>query len=106
MAGERHPSENHITLTETVAELRRMQARVIEIDKEKANKEDAQEEELTDSQPLSQALWDAKVPDNFRTPHLPTFDGKYDPTEHLMAVGTQTSINYMRDLPKFFCQLS
>jgi hypothetical protein len=75
-----------------VAELRRLQAKVTEIDKEKANKEDAQEEKLAESQPLSQELWDAKVPDNFRTPHLPSFDGKSDPTEHLMAVGTQTAI--------------
>jgi hypothetical protein len=27
-----------------------------------------------------------------KTPHLPTFDGKSDPSEHLMAVGTQTVI--------------
>ncbi|GAU48798.1 hypothetical protein TSUD_81470 [Trifolium subterraneum] len=40
----------------------------------------------------SQALWDTQVPPNFKIPHLPTFDGKTDPLEHLMAVGTQTSI--------------
>ncbi|GAU44770.1 hypothetical protein TSUD_138820 [Trifolium subterraneum] len=42
--------------------------------------------------PLRQSLWDSKVPDNFKSPHLPTFDGKTDPVEHLMAVGTQTAI--------------
>ncbi|WJX40224.1 hypothetical protein P8452_27723 [Trifolium repens] len=44
------------------------------------------------TQPLSQTLRDAKVPENFMSPHLPTFDGKSDPSEHLMAVGTQTAI--------------
>ncbi|MCI64122.1 hypothetical protein A2U01_0085379, partial [Trifolium medium] len=44
------------------------------------------------SQPLDQALWDTQVTPNFKIPHLPTFDGKTDPLEHLMAVGTQTSI--------------
>ncbi|GAU24687.1 hypothetical protein TSUD_322950 [Trifolium subterraneum] len=35
---------------------------------------------------------EAKVPDYFKSPHLPTFDGKTGPLEHLMAVGTQTAI--------------
>jgi hypothetical protein len=91
MTGER---DNHITLTDAVAELRRLQAKVQEIDKEKANKADpnTEENDVTDSQPLAQDLWDARVPENFRTPHLPDFDGKTDPTEHLMAVGTKTAI--------------
>jgi hypothetical protein len=50
------------------------------------------EEEVEDSQPLAQALWDAQVPANFKIPQLPSFDGKTDPLEHLMAVGTQTAI--------------
>jgi hypothetical protein len=59
------------------------------MDKEKANKEDNHEEdEITDSQPLSKTIWDAEVPDNFKTPHLLTFDGNFDSSEHLMAVGT------------------
>jgi hypothetical protein len=91
MTGER---DNHITLTDAVAELRRLQAKVQEIDKEKANKADpnTEENDVTDSQPLAQDLWDARVPENFRTPHLPDFDGKTDPTEHLMVVGTKTAI--------------
>jgi hypothetical protein len=84
---------NHLTLTNAVAELRRLQAKVYEIDQEKANKVDETEQtNITNSQPLAQNLWDARVPDNFRTPHLPDFDGKTDPTEHLMAVGTKTAI--------------
>jgi hypothetical protein len=33
MTGERNHQENHITLTDAVAELRRLQAKVTEIDK-------------------------------------------------------------------------
>ncbi|MCI38757.1 hypothetical protein A2U01_0059986 [Trifolium medium] len=63
------------------------------VEKGKADKEVGNEEdEIIDSQPLAQALWDVSVPENFKTPHLPVFDGKSDPTEHLMAVGTQTAI--------------
>ncbi|GAU33358.1 hypothetical protein TSUD_364830 [Trifolium subterraneum] len=53
---------------------------------------DFDDESLIESQPLRQSLWDSKVPDNFKSPHLQTFDGKTDPVEHLMAVGTQTAI--------------
>ena len=82
-----------MTLTEAVNELRRLQAQITTLNQEKANKEnDQDEDQINDSQPLAQALWDARVPENFKTPHLPTFDGKTDPTEHLMAVGTQTAI--------------
>ncbi|KAK2388529.1 hypothetical protein QL285_062206 [Trifolium repens] len=93
MAGERDTHNSAMTLTEAVAEIRRLQAKVTTMDKEKAGKDDNREEdEITDAQPLSQALWDARVPENFKTPHLPSFDGKSDPSEHLMAVGTQTAI--------------
>ncbi|MCH89551.1 hypothetical protein A2U01_0010450, partial [Trifolium medium] len=54
-----------------------------------ANSDDDAPETL---QPLAQALWDTQVPPNFKIPHLPTFDGKTGPLEHLMVVGTQTSI--------------
>jgi hypothetical protein len=82
-----------MTLTEVVNELRRLQAKVTTMDQEKANKEnDNDEDKINDSQPLAQTLWDARVPKNFKTPHLPAFDGKTDPSEHLMAVGTQTAI--------------
>ncbi|KAK2457231.1 hypothetical protein QL285_004527 [Trifolium repens] len=78
---------------EAVNELRRLQAKVTTMDQEKANKEnDNGEDEVNDSQPLAQALWDARVLENFKTPHLPAFDGKTDPSEHLMVVGTQTAI--------------
>ncbi|WJX58397.1 hypothetical protein P8452_43858 [Trifolium repens] len=84
---------NNMTLTEAVNELRRLQARVTSLDQEKADKGNKDnDDEINDSQPLAQALWDARVPENFKTPHLPTFDGKTDPSEHLMAVGTQTAI--------------
>ncbi|WJX20133.1 hypothetical protein P8452_09723 [Trifolium repens] len=82
-----------MTLTEAVNELRRLQAQITTLNQEKANKEnDQDEDQINDSQPLAQALWDARVPENFKTLHMPTFDEKTDPTEHLMAVGTQTAI--------------
>ncbi|MCI31238.1 hypothetical protein A2U01_0052450, partial [Trifolium medium] len=82
-----------MTLQEAVTEIRRLQAKMVTIEQERASKSTEQEEEeIIESQPLSQALWDSRVPENFKTPHLPTFDGKSDPLEHLMAVGTQTAI--------------
>ncbi|KAK2436654.1 hypothetical protein QL285_021634 [Trifolium repens] len=93
MAGDHVNHGAGMTLTEAVNEIRRLQAKVTTMDQEKANKEDNHEEdEINDSQPLAQTLWDARVPKNFKTPHLPTFDRKTDPSEHLMAVGTQTAI--------------
>jgi len=34
-------------------------------------------------QPLSTEIWNAPVPDNFKPPHLSTFDGRGDPMEHV-----------------------
>ncbi|KAK2449364.1 hypothetical protein QL285_008566 [Trifolium repens] len=88
-----HGTGTTMTLTDAVNELRRLQAKVTSLDQEKADRGDEDDEDqINDSQPLTQALWDARVPENFKTPHLPTFDGKTDPSEHLMAVGTQTAI--------------
>ncbi|KAK2427748.1 hypothetical protein QL285_026309 [Trifolium repens] len=80
-----------------MGEIRRLQSKVAEIKKEREEEKEAEanqdfEEEVKDSQPLVQTLWDAQVPANFKIPQLPSFDGKTDPLEHLMAVGTQTSI--------------
>jgi hypothetical protein len=46
-------------------------------------------EELEEPRSLAHAIWDAHVPENFKSPHLPTFDGKSNPLEHLIAVATQ-----------------
>jgi hypothetical protein len=63
MVGERDNHNSAMTLTEAVAEIWRLQAKVTTMDKEKADKEDNREEdEITDAQPLSQTLWDARVP--------------------------------------------
>ncbi|MCI37653.1 hypothetical protein A2U01_0058877, partial [Trifolium medium] len=94
MAGDHTNHENTgsggMNLQAAVAEIRRLQAKVTAIEAEKMNKATGQEEdeEITESQPLSQVLWDTRVPEGFKTPHLPTFDGKTDPLEHLMVVGT------------------
>jgi hypothetical protein len=93
MAEDRENHNNAMTLTEPDTEIRHLQAKVTTMDKEKADKEDNHDEdEINDSQPLAQVPWDAIVPENFKTPHLPTFDGKSDPSEHMMVVGTQTAI--------------
>ncbi|MCI40414.1 hypothetical protein A2U01_0061647, partial [Trifolium medium] len=74
-------------------EVRRLQAKMASFERERARQNaDYDDENPTESQPLAQTLWDAKVPEGFKSPHLPTFDGKTDPLEHLMAVGTQTVI--------------
>ncbi|KAK2402521.1 hypothetical protein QL285_052032 [Trifolium repens] len=89
MARDRENHATPMTLTKAVKEITRLQAKVTAIDNEKANKEDIHDEdEINDSQPLAQTLWDARVPENFKTQHLPTFDGKADPSiigaaEHL-----------------------
>jgi hypothetical protein len=50
MAGDRENHNNTMRLTEAVAEIRRLQAKVTTMDKEKAYKEDNHEEdEITDS---------------------------------------------------------
>jgi hypothetical protein len=49
-------------------------------------------EGVMDSQSLAQHLWDTQVLEAIKVSHLPSFDGKTDPLEHLMAVGTQTAI--------------
>ncbi|GAU39963.1 hypothetical protein TSUD_61520 [Trifolium subterraneum] len=81
------------TLQTAVEEIRSLQRKIATIEKEQAEQNiDSDDESLIESQPLRQALWDSKVPENFKSPHLPTFDGKTDPLEHLMAVGTRTAI--------------
>ncbi|MCI43948.1 hypothetical protein A2U01_0065187, partial [Trifolium medium] len=90
MAGENtHHQPPPVTLQDAVAEIRRLQAKIASVESRKADKEiGTEEDEIVDSQPLAQSLWDVRVPENFKTSHLPTFDGKSDPSEHLMAVGT------------------
>ncbi|GAU31842.1 hypothetical protein TSUD_114530 [Trifolium subterraneum] len=88
-------ASNHGTpsLQTAMEEIRSLQRKVTTMEKEQAEQNaDSEDESLIESQPLRQSLWDSKVPDNFKSPHLPTFDGKTDPVEHLMAVGTQTAI--------------
>ncbi|GAU27754.1 hypothetical protein TSUD_215650 [Trifolium subterraneum] len=87
-----------MNLQAAVGEINRLKAKMTAMEQEKvAEKEKEREEEaeldnIQDSQPLAQALWDAQVPANFKIPQLPTFEGKTDPLEHLMVVGTQTVI--------------
>jgi hypothetical protein len=98
MVGDTPNDNQATTLQQAIGEIRRLQSKVAEIQKEREEEREAEanhesdEEKFESSQPLVQALWDAQVPANFKIHELPSFDGKTDPLEHLMAVGTQTSI--------------
>ncbi|GAU24176.1 hypothetical protein TSUD_84110 [Trifolium subterraneum] len=83
-----------MNLQAAVGEINRLKAKMTAMEQEKAaeREEEAELDNIQDSQPLAQALWDAQLPANFKIPQLPTFEGKTDPLEHLMAVGTQTAI--------------
>ncbi|GAU50294.1 hypothetical protein TSUD_137480 [Trifolium subterraneum] len=86
---------NHGTPSLQVAmeEIRSLQKKVTTMENERAEQSlDSDDESLVESQPLRQSLWDSKVSDNFKSPHLPTFDGKTGHVEHLIAEGTQTAI--------------
>ncbi|GAU44606.1 hypothetical protein TSUD_240980 [Trifolium subterraneum] len=81
-----------LTLQAAMAAIKALQDKVNAMEQENVVETESDEDTPEESQPLSQALWDTQVPPNFKIPHLPTFDRKTDPLEHLMAVGTQTSI--------------
>jgi hypothetical protein len=51
-----------------------------------------EEEDILESQPLAEELWKNPIPENLKIPNLPSFDGKTDPLEHLMAVWTQMAL--------------
>jgi len=42
-----------------------------------------------DPQPLSTEIWNALVPENFKPPHLSTFDDMRDPMEHMTSFNTR-----------------
>ncbi|MCI41394.1 hypothetical protein A2U01_0062627, partial [Trifolium medium] len=79
--------------TKVVNALHNLQAKVLTMEQELEHHDAKSDDDAPETlQPLAQALWDTQVPPNFKIPHLSTFDGKIDPLEHFMAVGTQTSI--------------
>ncbi|MCI01657.1 hypothetical protein A2U01_0022684, partial [Trifolium medium] len=89
------PNENGggMTLEQAVNALHNLQAKVLNMEQEREHHDAKSDDDAPETlQPLAHALWDTQVPPNFKIPHLPTFDGKTDPLEHLMAVGTQTLI--------------
>jgi len=43
-------------------------------------------------QPLSTEIWNTPVPDNFKLPHLSTFNGRGDPMEHVTAFDTRMAV--------------
>ncbi|XP_024632850.1 uncharacterized protein [Medicago truncatula] len=54
-------------------------------------------------QPFSTEIWNAPVPDNFKPPHLPTFNGRGDPSEHVTVFNTRMSVYGVADSLK--CKL-
>ncbi|MCH85525.1 hypothetical protein A2U01_0006371, partial [Trifolium medium] len=79
------------TVEEVLRQNTVLRAAMEKIEQERAA-DDGPGDEVLATQPLAQALWDAPVPENFKIPNLPTFEGRTDPLEHLMAVGTQLAI--------------
>lgn len=49
-------------------------------------------EETLDYKPLSEAIWDDQLPENFKPSSLMSFNGKTDPREHIIAINSQISI--------------
>ncbi|MCI40517.1 hypothetical protein A2U01_0061750, partial [Trifolium medium] len=61
MAGDNSNHDPPMILQAAVAEIRRLQAKVMSIEQGKTDKEiGSEEDEIKESQPLSQALWDTK----------------------------------------------
>jgi hypothetical protein len=64
MAGDTPNNDHNSTLQQAMGEIRRLQSKVAEIQKEREEEReaeantDSEEEEVKDSQPLVQALWD------------------------------------------------
>ncbi|CAJ2644717.1 unnamed protein product [Trifolium pratense] len=102
MAGEHGNNDNSSvnTLQAAVVEIRRLQTQIAAIEAERTHEkekakmisEEEEGESIMDVQPLAQHLWDTQITEAIKVPHLPTFDGKTDPREHLVAIGTQTAI--------------
>jgi hypothetical protein len=113
MDGDRENYGNTMTLTEEVAEIRRLQAKVTTMDKKKADKEDNHEEDkINDSQPLAQALWDARVPENSIESWL-DFQGKFiqqfSGSRHIKVTATSifaTRQNHAETLREYLARFS
>jgi hypothetical protein len=58
--------------------------------KQQEEKDESHHGEMEDPepQPLSDEIWNAPVPENFKPPHLSSFDGKSDHMEHIMTFNT------------------
>ena len=53
---------------------------------------DEHETEPLEPQPLSQAIWEDAVPENFKPPVLASYDGKSDPQEHIISVNNTMAL--------------
>src|ERR1044072_6332856 len=53
---------------------------------------DEHETEPLEPQPLSQAIWEDAVPENFKPAVLASYDGKSDPQEHIVSVNNTMAL--------------
>lgn len=71
-----------------------IQASVETIQQQHHEREESQHGNLGDAypHPLSAEIWNALVPENFKSPSLTSFDGKGDPVEHVSAFNTRMAV--------------
>ncbi|GAU21317.1 hypothetical protein TSUD_372110 [Trifolium subterraneum] len=100
---------NSPSIQVAMEEIRSLQKKVTTMEKERVEQNvDSNDESLIESQPLRQSLWDSKVPDNFKSPHLPTFDGtlKYAALRWYMNLPNNSIESYADFHKKFIHQFS
>ncbi|MCI09138.1 hypothetical protein A2U01_0030221 [Trifolium medium] len=79
MTGSGHHDNGNDDLKATIEELWRSKQELKDwmasIEQETQYVEEEEEEDVLESQPLAGELWEAPVPENFKIPNLPSFDG-------------------------------
>lgn len=74
--------QHNESLQESVHTLQQMQS----------TRGEEEEEELLDFKPILEEIGDDQVPENFKPPLFPSFDGKNDPQEHIISIKNQMTI--------------
>jgi len=62
--------------------------------KQQEEKDESHHDEMNDPepQPLSAEIWGAPVPENIKSSHFSSFDGKSDPMEHVTVFNTRMAV--------------
>lgn len=86
----------------TIMENRRQQNESLQerdhtLQQSQISKEDEEEEDLMDPQPISEVIWGDQVPENFKPSSLQSIDGKSDPQEHITSINNQMAIVWASD---------